>query len=42
MGCEKVGGVEGGGRLLEFCLRNERRNAEPRQLPHQDQQISVL
>jgi len=23
MGCERVGGVEGGGRLLEFCLRNE-------------------
>jgi hypothetical protein len=29
-----VGGAEGGGRLLEFCLRNERRSAGAGQIPH--------
>jgi len=42
MGPQRVGGVEGGGRLLEFCLRNEGRISGPQHIPYQDQKISVL
>ena len=37
MGPQRVGGFEGGGRLLEFCLRKEGRSSGPQHIPYQDQ-----